>query len=68
MNQPDRLAVELTVFPRSSPHDRCPVCHRDVDVHQPDQTTPERLLATCIHCKAWFLIDEAADSMTLLPG
>jgi hypothetical protein len=67
MNQPDRLVVELTVYPRSTPHDRCPVCDGDVEVHQPDHTTPERLLVTCNHCKSWYLIDEAEDSMTLLP-
>lgn len=34
----------------------CPECDSDLVLHQPDGNRPERLLATCDECKAWFLI------------
>lgn len=45
----------------------CPACHAEMAVHQPDPGLPDRLLATCEGCKAWWLIDRRAGLMLLLP-
>lgn len=33
----------------------CPACREALDVHQPDSNVPDRLLAVCEGCGAWFL-------------
>jgi hypothetical protein len=33
----------------------CPICQCDLEVHQPDEEFPERLLAICPFCRAWFV-------------
>lgn len=45
----------------------CPHCEDRLVLHQPDPDLPNRLLATCNDCKAWFLTDENAESLILLP-
>ncbi len=39
----------------------CSRCEGDLDLHQPNPATPERLLATCNDCGAWFLVDMLPD-------
>jgi hypothetical protein len=39
-----------------SPESRCPGCRADLALHQPDADLPDRLIATCRACHAWFLI------------
>jgi hypothetical protein len=46
---------------------RCPSCHEDLTLHQPDPQLPERLLGTCAECHAWFLIPTVAGVMVRLP-
>jgi hypothetical protein len=46
---------------------RCPNCHEDLALHQPDPQLPERLLGTCVDCHAWFLIPAIAGVMVRLP-
>jgi hypothetical protein len=67
-NPPVRLNVELAVHALTNglPHS-CPLCDGDTQIHQPDDSTPDRLLATCARCKTWFLIDESETSMVQLP-
>lgn len=45
----------------------CPVCSHDLDIHQPDEGSPERLLGTCPECGSWFLIDPDLGQILLLP-
>jgi hypothetical protein len=35
----------------------CEFCENELDLHQPDTMSPERLLGTCDECHAWFIID-----------
>lgn len=43
----------------------CPRCEYSLTLHQPDAELPDRLLATCDDCKAWFLAD--SDGVVLIP-
>ena len=43
----------------------CPHCECDLTLHQPDPDLPQRLLATCSDCKAWFLT--SADGLKFIP-
>ncbi len=45
----------------------CPDCHGHIIIHQPDERRPDRLLATCECCSAWFLIAMASAMMVRLP-
>ena len=64
------LALDLIPLPDDL-EDRtevsCPACCDDLEIHQPDEQQPERLLGTCPSCSAWFLIDFAASLMVRLP-
>lgn len=65
---PEKLAVVLDVHRLTGElPDLCPGCGGGLAIHQPDPATPDRLLATCPLCKAWFLIDGAKTSMARLP-
>lgn len=44
----------------------CPGCHDVLEIHQPDQRQPERLLATCPSCSGWYFIDASASIMVRL--
>jgi hypothetical protein len=46
----------------------CPHCDADLEVHQPDEDLPDRLLAVCPCCKAWFLTDPSGDLTCLVPS
>jgi hypothetical protein len=37
---------------------RCPDCKGALDLHQPDEGNPERLLGVCQRCSGWFLMDQ----------
>ena len=41
----------------------CPECECPLTLHQPDSDLPNRLLATCDDCKAWFLTDGRTHSL-----
>jgi hypothetical protein len=41
----------------------CPNCEDRLVLHQPDPDLPNRLLATCNDCKAWYLADEKGGSL-----
>jgi hypothetical protein len=45
----------------------CPDCEGHTIIHQPDEALPDRLLATCPSCTAWFLLHAAAGVMVRLP-
>ncbi len=45
----------------------CPECENLLVFHQPDPELPNRLLATCDECKAWFIADEYFNSLIALP-
>ncbi len=46
----------------------CPHCDEDLEVHQPDVDLPDRLLAVCRCCKAWFLAEPGGDLACLVPA
>lgn len=45
----------------------CSRCGNVLEIHQPDENLPKRLLGTCDRCKAWFLIDLDEAILVLLP-
>ena len=46
----------------------CPHCEFPLTLHQPDPELPDRLLATCDDCKAWFLTNLAGQVSSALPA
>jgi hypothetical protein len=34
----------------------CPICECDLEFHRPDEEFPERKLAICPFCRAWFVV------------
>jgi hypothetical protein len=59
--------TRLSPEPESLSTTSCTKCGEGLNLHQPDANLPERLLATCPDCSAWFLIDGGAGLMMLLP-
>ena len=51
----------LPSYPDGETELSCPVCDEELEIHQPDADLPDRLLATCGHCKTWYLIDVEAE-------
>ncbi len=47
-------ATMITV--RTTSGARCPSCHEPLELHQPDETRPERLLGVCPECHDWSLV------------
>jgi hypothetical protein len=45
----------------------CPDCECSLTLHQPDSDLPDRLLATCDECKAWFLATSDGDILIPVP-
>ena len=45
----------------------CTQCNEPLQLHQPDQARPERLLGTCTDCGAWFLVDITEQAMVPVP-
>ena len=39
----------------------CPHCESGLNLHQPDECTPDRLLATCDSCFRWYCLVELGD-------
>jgi hypothetical protein len=46
----------------------CPQCGDELVLHQPDPGRPDRLLATCKVCHAWFLTTAGLRPLDLIPG
>lgn len=45
----------------------CPVCEQVLNLHQPDESLPNQLLATCDACQRWYsLFGTSADSTRFL--
>jgi hypothetical protein len=65
-----RIAVELSVRlvdPESGSSPICPHCDSALNLHQPDETSPEQLLATCDTCFRWFcLVELGTESVDVL--
>jgi hypothetical protein len=36
----------------------CPDCDQPLNLHQPDESVPDQLLATCDTCSRWFAVRE----------
>lgn len=67
------LSLWMTNLAASKTVPRCPRCHHDLDLHQPDENMPGRLLATCGSCAGWYLLMELKQDwsevlVTELPG
>ncbi len=48
----------------------CLKCKSTLELHQPDLTTPERLLGICAVCHSWTMVEESKDGqrrLTALP-
>jgi hypothetical protein len=39
----------------------CPSCDQGLSLHQPDESRPAQLLATCESCSQWYSLIELAD-------
>ena len=66
-----RLAVDVIRW--DSDVDRlsavgCPNCRGTLTLHQPDEASPELLLAACGGCRGWLLMDVLEGIMIGLPG
>jgi uncharacterized protein YbaR (Trm112 family) len=59
--------IRLPCKPKDLSEVACPGCQDHLEVHQPDERRPDRLLGTCESCRAWFLIDAVAAVMVRLP-
>jgi hypothetical protein len=59
--------VRLETDPDHRPELRCPGCHRELALHQPDVQSPDRLLGACRECRDWFLVDLSSGVMVRLP-
>jgi hypothetical protein len=42
----------------------CPECSHPLEIHQPDQNLPSRLLGICALCQVWLLIDIDGEGQT----
>jgi len=71
------VAVSLRLQAVPNPPDgltptACLHCGASLEIHQPDASMPERMLATCESCKAWHLIECGPEIdptvVVLLPG
>ncbi len=49
-------AIRLPASTEGADPTPCPRCQIPLEFHQPDENTPDRLLATCEHCDAWFYV------------
>ena len=64
-----RKTVEVTTYPLTEHLVKtCPACGDPLDIDQPDQAKPDRLLAVCCQCSAWYVVDAMAGVMTLIPA
>lgn len=56
--------VRIRVFTLESdaPAATCPDCAQPLNLHQPDESLPQQLLATCEACSLWFAIHEHPDA------
>jgi hypothetical protein len=66
-----RLAVDVIVW--DSDIDRlssagCPDCRGTLTLHQPDEASPDLLLAACGRCQGWLLIDVSEGIMVRWPS
>ena len=46
----------------------CPQCQFPLEIHQPDPTVADRLLATCSNCDTWFVTNSKGDPIIPLRG
>jgi hypothetical protein len=46
---------------------RCGRCYGELEFHQPDPEAPYKILGTCEHCEAWYLMNLLSGWMLLLP-
>jgi hypothetical protein len=53
--------VRFSTLLENSGGGRCITCDVDLDLHQPDIGSPDRLVGICEACGRWFVID-------LIPG
>jgi len=45
----------------------CPHCKNGLNLHQPDESSPDQLLATCDSCFRWFcLLELGSDGLDVL--
>jgi hypothetical protein len=42
----------------------CPDCEQPLNLHQPDESIPDQILATCDTCTRWFAVRELDDDGT----
>jgi hypothetical protein len=76
VSSPRRVRSSSTILPfvartiateRGSRGFRCPACRSPLNLMQPDENEPTRLLAICDACTNWaFLVELEGDSETVL--
>ncbi len=63
--RPTRVALEVTArrfhLESEGAVPCCPSCDQLLNLHQPDENQPGRLLATCDACLKWYLLFEAGE-------
>jgi hypothetical protein len=62
------VMFELRLYPLESFfHVECPSCRTPLLLHQPDISVPDRMLGICCDCQDWYLMDNLAGTMAMLP-
>ncbi len=63
---PVKVTVELSVtvidLRTMESEPGCPHCDQSLNLHQPDESLPTQLLATCDSCFRWFSLYELAEA------
>jgi hypothetical protein len=63
--------IHLSTLPDDLDRLHCLHCRSDIAIHQPDESSPERMLGVCKACKYWFLMDRVPGTseaiLVLLP-
>jgi hypothetical protein len=66
------LTAEVATGPDAPAIVSCPGCKIPLDLHQPDNLDPSRLLGICERCRSWQVIDLDLDRgqaiLVLVPG
>jgi hypothetical protein len=67
---PKRIAVELSArlisLEKGGSFLGCPHCACELNLHQPDESSPDQLLATCDACSRWYTLVDIGDGTSSL--
>jgi hypothetical protein len=50
------VVAHPVIYTQESEPLECPECQGPLDLHQPDENQPTKLVGTCFVCSKWFLV------------